>query len=152
MFRPYVDPIGHNAILAVWTGHLDHHIWFEQGQTFADGTITWTKAAVLPSTVQFTNTTAGPTVLFTNHVYRVILSWRGPANHVRFTVGTPVGRGFNWSNSAIIPGPSVTSTCKGAPAPPTPRPWPSSRSTPPPERSTSSGGSWHHQHHLQHDR
>ena len=115
VFRPYVDPIGRNAILAVWTGHLDHHIWFEQGEALADGTINWTKAAVLPSSVQFTNTTAGPTVLFTNHVYRVILSWRGPANHVRFTVGVPSGRGFNWSTSAIIPGPSVTSTCKGAP-------------------------------------
>src|SRR5579859_3175457 len=29
VFRPYTDPSGHAAILAVWTGHLDHHIWTE---------------------------------------------------------------------------------------------------------------------------
>jgi hypothetical protein len=115
VFRPYVDPLGRNAVLAVWTGHLDHHIWFKQGETNGGGSIKWTKAAVLPSKVQFTNTTNAPSVLFTNHVFRVVLTWRGPANHIRFVVGVPSGRGFSWSNSAIVPGPSVTSNCKGAP-------------------------------------
>lgn len=115
VFRPYVDPTGHNAVLATWTGHLDHHIWIEQGQTLANGTINWTAASVLPSSVQFTNTTNAPSVLFTNHAFRVVLTWRGPANHIRFTVGTPSARGFNWQNSSIVPGPSVTSNCKGAP-------------------------------------
>ncbi|HEY6494598.1 MAG TPA: hypothetical protein VIZ43_15085 [Trebonia sp.] len=115
VFRPYRDPSGHDAILAVWTGHLDHHIWFEQGRTLGNGKITWTKATVLPSKVQFTNTTNAPSVLFTNHVFRVVLTWRGPANHVRLAVGVPSGRGFNWSNSTIVPGPAVTSNCKGAP-------------------------------------
>lgn len=115
VFRPYVDPIGRNAILAVWTGHLDHHIWYDQGDTRPDGTIDWNGAKVLPASVQFTNTTAGPTVLFTNHVYRVILSWRGPANHVRFTVGVPAGRDFNWSTSSIVPGPAGPAPCKSAP-------------------------------------
>jgi hypothetical protein len=115
VFRSYVDPTGHNAILAVWAGHLDHHIWLEQGQTLANGTISWTAATVLPSKVQFTNTTNAPSVLFTNHAFRVVLTWRGPANHIRLAVGVPSGRGFTWSNSTIVPGPSVTTNCKGAP-------------------------------------
>jgi hypothetical protein len=115
VFRSYQDPSGHSAILAVWTGHLDHHIWLEQGRTLANGTINWTKAAPLPSKVQFTNTTNAPSVMFTNHVFRVILTWRGPANHIRLAVGVPSGRGFNWSNSTIVPGPAVTTNCKGAP-------------------------------------
>src|SRR5262249_7753333 len=36
VFRPYVDPAGRNAILASWTGHLDHHIWVAQGETHPD--------------------------------------------------------------------------------------------------------------------
>lgn len=115
VFRPYTDPSGDPAILAVWTGHLDHHIWFKQGETRRDGSIDWNPATVLPSSVQFTNTTAEPSILFTNHVFRLILSWRGPANHIRFVVGVPNGRGFTWGTSAIIPGPAVTSNCKGAP-------------------------------------
>lgn len=115
VFRPYRDPSGHDAILAVWTGHLDHHIWFKQGRTHPDGKIDWTKAAVLPKKVQFTNTTNAPSVLFTNHAFRVVLTWRGPANHIRAVVGVPAGRGFKWGNSTIIPGPTVTPTCKDAP-------------------------------------
>jgi hypothetical protein len=115
VFRPYTDPSGHAAILAVWTGHLDHHIWTETGRTLANGTIDWTAATALPPKVQFTNTTDAPSVLFTNHVFRVILTWRGPANHIRGVVGVPAGRGFNWGDSTIVPGPTVTPTCKDAP-------------------------------------
>jgi hypothetical protein len=115
VFRSYIDPYGHNAILATWTGHADHHIWFEQGETLANGTISWTAATVLPSKVQFTDTTNAPAVQFTNVAYRVVVSWRGPANHVRFTVGTPHHRGFIWSDSSIVPGAPVTKGCTGAP-------------------------------------
>lgn len=114
-FASYTDPNSRSAVLAVWTGPADHHIWFSQGETRADGTISWTKATVLPSHVAYTNTTKGPSVLFTNHVYRVIIAWRGPANHVRFTVGIPHHRGFTFSNSRAVPGPNVTATCKAAP-------------------------------------
>src|SRR5437899_339293 len=31
--RSYKDPLGRNAVLAVWTGHADHHIWYSQGET-----------------------------------------------------------------------------------------------------------------------
>ncbi len=115
VIRSYVDPHGRNAVLAVWTGRLDHHIWYEQGETKADGTINWNNATVLPQKVLYTDTTNAPAVLFTNHAYRVIFSWRGPANHVRFVIGRPNSRGFVWSKSAIVPGAPVTSNCVGAP-------------------------------------
>jgi hypothetical protein len=115
VFRSYVDADHHNAVLAVWTGHADHHIWYEQGQTRSNGTISWNAATDLPSKVLYTDTSSAPSVLFLNHTYRVIFSWQGPANHVRFSVGTPVHRGFAWSDSTIVSGPAVTTGCKGAP-------------------------------------
>ncbi len=115
VFRSYIDPYGQNAILAMWTGHADHHIWYEQGETRADGTISWTRATILPGKVKYTDTINAPAVQFTNAVYRVVVSWRGPANHIRFTVGTPHHRGFTWSDSAVVPGAPVTKGCKGAP-------------------------------------
>jgi hypothetical protein len=115
VFRPYVDPSGAHAVLAAWTGPKDHHIWYEQGRTKSDGKISWTSATDLPSKVLYTDTSNAPAVLFLNHTYRVIFSWRGPANHVRYSVGTPAGRGFNWSDSAIVPGPAVVKGCTGAP-------------------------------------
>ncbi|HUC57039.1 MAG TPA: hypothetical protein VMA95_06535 [Streptosporangiaceae bacterium] len=115
VFRSYIDPYGKDAILAMWTGHADHHIWYEQGETLSNGTITWTKATIIPTHVLYTDTSNAPAVQFTNVAYRVVVSWRGPANHVRFSVGTPSHRGFSWSNSAIVPGAPVTKGCKGAP-------------------------------------
>lgn len=114
-FASYRDPLGNWAVLAVWTGPADHHIWFSQGETKANGTISWTKATVLPKTVANTNTSTGPSVLFPNHSYRVVISWRGPGTHVRFTIGTPHRRGFIFSASRVVPGPTITKTCKDAP-------------------------------------
>jgi hypothetical protein len=114
-FGSYIDPYGHDAVLAVWTGHADHHIWFSQGETHANGTISWTKEVALPKSVANTNTSAAPSVLFTANAYRVIIAWRGPGTHVRFVVGTPHKRGFIWGASRVVPGPSVTKICKSAP-------------------------------------
>jgi len=114
-FASYRDPFGNWAVLAVWTGPADHHIWLSQGETKANGSIHWTAATVLPKTVADTNTSNGPSVLFPNHAYRVIISWRGPANHVRFTVGVPHRRTFIFSDSRAVPGPNVTTNCKDAP-------------------------------------
>src|SRR5260370_6616675 len=47
-FASYVDPFGVNAVLAVWTGPADHHIWYAQGETRPNGTIVWGKPTVLP--------------------------------------------------------------------------------------------------------
>jgi len=115
VFRSYIDPYGRNAIVAFWTGPADHHIWFEQGQTQANGTLTWDNAAVIPATVLDTNTSNAPAVLFTNNAYRIIVSWRGPANHVRYSVGIPDHRGFKWGASAIVPGPASTKPCTNGP-------------------------------------
>jgi hypothetical protein len=102
--RSYKDPLGRDAVLAVWTGHADHHIWYSEGETKVDGTISWTGAKVLPKTVALTNTIAGPSVFFPNNRNLVIVAWRAPFNHVRFTIGIPKGRDFGWSNSTVIPG------------------------------------------------
>lgn len=114
-FASYQDPLGKDAVLAVWTGPADHHIWFSQGETKLDGTISWTPEAQLPSDVADTNTTNGPAVLFANHTFRVIISWRGPANHIRFTIGTPLRRTFKFSDSKVVTGPNVTANCKNVP-------------------------------------
>lgn len=114
-FGSYRDPYGNWAVVAVWTGPADHHIWFSQGETRGNGTISWKKPTVLPKDVANTNTSTGPSVLFPNHTYRVIIGWRGPGTHVRFTVGVPYRRGFKFSDSRIVPGPSVTKTCKDGP-------------------------------------
>jgi len=119
-FASYTDPLGHPAVLAVWTGPADHHIWFSQGETRANGTISWTKEAPLPSSVADTNTTNGPSVLFLNHAFRVVIAWRGPANHVRYTIGKPVRRTFVFSDSTVVTGPTVTPNCKNLGAGPAP--------------------------------
>jgi hypothetical protein len=112
-FGSYIDPLGRTAVLAVWTGPADHHIWYNQGETKANGTISWQKhSTALPKTVANTNTSAGPAVLFTDHAYRVIIAWRGPGLHVRFVVGIPVLRGFKWGASRVVTGPTVTPGCK----------------------------------------
>ncbi len=115
VIRSYTDPFGHSAVAVFWTGHLDHHIWYSTGETRPDGSISWTSPTALPPNVLFDNTTAAPAALFTNKIFLVLLSWRGPANHVRFTTGKPDGHGFKWANSAIVPGAPVTTNCKDAP-------------------------------------
>lgn len=114
-FGSYRDPRGDWAVLAVWTGPADHHIWISQGETKASGKIDWTKPAALPKTVLDTNTSKGPSVLFPGHTYRVIIGWQGPGTHVRFVVGVPHIRTFIFGDSRIVPGPHVTKDCANAP-------------------------------------
>ncbi len=100
----YRDPSGRLAVLAVWTGRADHHIWYSQGRALVTGAIAWARPAVLPASVRYTSTIDGPAVLFPAHSDAVIVTWRGPASHVRYVVGRPRGRGFVWSASRAIPG------------------------------------------------
>ena len=100
----YTDPLGRQAVLMVWQGNLDKHIWYAQGETRADGTIDWTNAVVLPSQIRFSKTFGSPTVFFPDHRNVVMIAWRGPANHIRYTIGVPFGRGFRWQQSAVVPG------------------------------------------------
>lgn len=120
--RSYVDPLGRDAVLAVWTGHADHHIWYSEGVTKVNGTISWTTPVDLPSTVALTNTIEGPSVFFPNNKNLAIVAWRAPFNHVRYAIGIPNGtpghHSFTWSNSTVIPGnpPSpVSAHCKADP-------------------------------------
>jgi hypothetical protein len=96
----YVDPLGRAAVVAVWKGLGNSKIFFAQGETRADGTISWTAPATLPGTV-FDTTSKAPAILFpANAVHdRAIVAWKGPFEHVRVSVGTPHGRGFSWSPS-----------------------------------------------------
>jgi hypothetical protein len=104
------DPLGHPAVVAFWTGPADHHIFYSEGETHANGTIDWTGATALPSSVANTGSNDGPSIIFPNNNNVVIVGWRAPFNHVRFTVGTPAGRGFSWSPSHVVPNPPTTST------------------------------------------
>ena len=106
VFRPYTDPSGHNC----HSRRVDRppgppHLVQAGRDARQTARSTGPRRPSCRAQVQFTNTTAAPSVLFTNHVFRVILSWRGPANHIRFVVGVPSGRGFNWSNLRDHPRP-----------------------------------------------
>jgi hypothetical protein len=98
------DPLGRDAVVAVWTGHADHHIWYAEGETHPTGTISWTRPKIIPNTVRYAGSIEAPTAFFPNNKYVMVVAWRGPANHVRYSVGTPLGRGFIWSQSALVPG------------------------------------------------
>jgi hypothetical protein len=114
----YTDPFGKGAILAVWAGYGDNLIWYSQGQTRPDGTFVWTTPATLPGTVNYAKSLAAPAVFFPDHSSNVVVVWRAPLNHVRYSIGTPAGRGFTWSQSNVVPGnpPSPTSAhCTIAP-------------------------------------
>jgi len=114
----YIDPLGRNAVLIAWAGHRNHHIWYAQGETKANGTISFTKPAFLPVSIKWASTFNAPTVFFPDHKNVVVVAWRGPANHVRYSVGVPAGRHFRWRQSDKVPGnpPSPSSAhCTVAP-------------------------------------
>jgi hypothetical protein len=100
----YTDPLGRSAVLVTWTGHADKHIWYAQGETRADGTISFSAPRVLPNWIAYSRSYAAPAVFFPDHRNVVMIGWRGPYNHVRYLIGVPAGRGFRWSQSHVIPG------------------------------------------------
>jgi hypothetical protein len=112
----YPDPTGHAAVLAVWKQLGGRRIVYSQGQTHSNGTITWT-APVAISHSKFSTTGTAPAVFFPGNAphARVVVAWRGPFNHVRYSVGTPSGRHFRWSSSHWLSSASNTRT-SAAPA------------------------------------
>ena len=92
----------------------------------------WGAPASLPGSL--TRTTTAPAVLFPANAPhdRVIVAWKGPYDHVRYSVGTPAGRGFTWTPSAWLSAAAITKTARR-------RPWPRSRPAPPRARFTCSG-------------
>jgi len=106
----YTDPNGRHAELAVWKGRGNRRIWYSQGETRRDGTVSWTVPRSLPRSFP-DRTGAAPAVFFPFDRYVAVVAWKGPRHHVRYTIGTPgrPARGFRWSVSHRIPG-AVTRT------------------------------------------
>lgn len=103
----YRDPDGRNAVLAVWRKVGTSKIYYATGESAGNGAFHWTKPAQLIS-----NSGSGPSLIFPDHAPRgrVIVAYRGPFGHVRYTVGTPVGRRFSWTPNNWIGGGSSTET------------------------------------------
>ncbi len=111
----YPDPTGHDAVLAAWKQLGSTRIRYAQGETHSNGTISWTAVGTLPTSLD--TSTSAPAVYFPANAPhdRVIVAWKGPFNHVRYTVGTPSGRGFTWTPSDWLSSASATKT-SAAPA------------------------------------
>jgi hypothetical protein len=108
----YRDPNGRNAVLAVWRKVGSAKLYYSTGESKGKGAFSWTKPA------QFVgNTSSGPSLIFPDHAPhgRVIVAYRGPFDHVRYTVGTPTGRRFSWTPTNWIGGAASTKTA-GTPA------------------------------------
>ena len=100
----YTDPDGRPAEVAVWKGRGNRRIWYSQGETARNGTISWTVPQSLPRTVR-DRTRSAPAVFFPFDTYVAVVAWKGPLHHVRYAIGTPgLARGFRWSASHRIPG------------------------------------------------
>jgi hypothetical protein len=106
----YPDPTGHDAVLAVWKKLGSSRILYAQGQTHSSGAISWAAPATLPGSL--TRTSTAPAVLFPANAPhdRVIVAWKGPDDHVRYSVGTPAGRGFTWTSSDWLSSALTTKT------------------------------------------
>jgi hypothetical protein len=111
----YTDLKGKDSELVVWKsigkGGLSP-IYYSQGVTSSKGVISWTKPAELPGGA-LAQTSESPSVLFPLNALhpRVIVSWRGPADHVRYELGTqsgPTGRSFTWTGKSFWIGAGTT--------------------------------------------
>jgi hypothetical protein len=101
----YRDGNGRNAVLAVWRKAGTSKIYYANGESASNGSFNWTKPRLL-----ITNSSSGPSLIFPDHAPHgpVIVSYRGPFDHVRYTVGYPDGRRFNWKPNNWIGGASDT--------------------------------------------
>ena len=117
---------GREAVFVAWKsvggGGLST-IKYSDGVVSNNGSINWTKPAIMPGGL-YSKTSASPAVLFpvNSKKAQVIISYRGPRNHVRIEIGTesgPNGRRFIWGTpkvkSAVIgPGPATTTGAQPA--------------------------------------
>jgi hypothetical protein len=112
----YIDPRGREAVVAVWKGLGNSKIFYAQGETHGDGTISWTAPVALPH-LRSDHTDKAPAVLFPANAARdrVIIAWKGPYHHVRIVVGNPVGRHFRFLRSHPVTTTPITHT-SSAPA------------------------------------
>jgi hypothetical protein len=108
----YTDPSGRSAVVAVWKNLGSGRIFYAQGQTKANGTITWTAPVGFPTSKYFTTATA-PTVFFPLHSYKAVFLYKAPFNHIRYVIGTPKHRGFVLSATKVIASNALASSPAG---------------------------------------
>jgi hypothetical protein len=117
----YTDPLSKNAELVVWKALNADTIYYSTGEVTKAGALNWTvpRSIAVPGDTLAT-TDEGPAVIFPlNAVHaRCIISWRGPAHHVRYELGTPTGRLFTFDKSSWIQKgtPTDQTTTSNAPA------------------------------------
>jgi hypothetical protein len=105
----FATKLGKQAVLVAWkstgkNGGLST-IKYSDGVVANNGSISWTKPAVLPGG-ETSETSASPALLFPANAInpRVILAYRGPFDHVRIEIGTEIGtagRGFSWGTKKV---------------------------------------------------
>jgi hypothetical protein len=103
----YPDPLSNNAEIVVWKALHSDTIYYATGEVTAKNKLSWTlprSIAVKGDKAAFSD--EGPAVAFALNSpnARVIISWRGPGHHVRYELGTPVGRLFSFDASQWISG------------------------------------------------
>lgn len=103
----YPDPLTKNAELVVWKALRSDAILYSTGEVTAANKLSWTT----PRTIAVSGdkgavTDEGPAVAFALNSpnARVVIAWRGPGHHVRYELGTPVGRLFSFDPSNWISG------------------------------------------------
>jgi hypothetical protein len=114
----YTDPHSVDAVVVVWKRLRSTNIVYSQGELNTTGGIKWTS----PQTIKAGKDTlavsfSAPSVIFPiNSTHgRVLVSWRGPGNHVRYELGAPSGRAFKFDPSHWI-GPSSATLTDAAPS------------------------------------
>jgi hypothetical protein len=91
--------------LVTWKALHSNTIWYATGEVTGGNKLNWSKTrsiAVKGDTLAFSE--SGPAVIFplNSPNNRVIVSWRGPGQHVRYELGAQNGRYFTFDASHMI--------------------------------------------------
>jgi hypothetical protein len=109
----YIDPHSVDAVVVVWKKLKSTNIDYSQGELGTKGGIKWTKPVdIKVGKDALAVSYSAPSVIFPlNSTHgRVLISWRGPGNHVRYELGAPIGRGFVFDPSSWIAGTNASLT------------------------------------------
>jgi hypothetical protein len=102
----YVDPTSHDAVVIAWKQQGSDRIYYDQGQLASNRTINWTGPKLFTTSSDTTSNRA-PSIFFPlNAVDKVIFAYRGPHDHVRYDVGKPDGRSFDFLGSKVVGSPT----------------------------------------------
>jgi|SRR5271165_6537653 len=109
----YIDPHSVDAVVVVWKQLKGTNLYYSQGELNTKGGIKWTaRQNIKVGKDTLAISYSAPSVIFPiNSTHgRVLVAWRGPGNHVRYELGAPSGRGFNFDPSHWVGGTSATLT------------------------------------------